>query len=109
MAEQLIERPCCGKAMSVPELISQCTVSFPAQMRVRFECTHCGKETVLQMEDGLVETGQVKKEPDPEFVVDQKIHVPDLAVSKSFSRLKQTYTGLTLSYKGQKHQIPAGS
>ena len=70
--------PRCRKALTVPELLDNCAVSWPNQRWLGFECPRCHAGWHVQVRNGHATIGELDGAPGPAFFPKISARVPGL-------------------------------
>ena len=100
MAAGTFQCPSCRAPCSPAELFAHCTVSWPNQRWLLFECPGCGTSSHVEVADGRAALGELDGAPGPAFFATQSVSIPGLRVGTS-SR------GVALSLNGTRTVVPA--
>jgi len=74
--------PRCRAAHSVVTVLDHCTISWPNQRWLLFECPACGNEdSHVEVEDGRLASGVLDGAPGPAFMPQDSVAVPGLRYS----------------------------
>ncbi|MDQ5938053.1 MAG: hypothetical protein QG574_5416 [Cyanobacteriota bacterium erpe_2018_sw_21hr_WHONDRS-SW48-000092_B_bin.40] len=66
----MLRCPSCQKCVSPLQVLEHCSVSWPDQQWLLFECPICTKHSHVQVRDGLLELGELDGTPGPCFCAD---------------------------------------
>ena len=82
--------PKCASAYGVATVFDHCTVAWPNQGWLWFDCPGCGKGFHVELEPGRVSIGGIDGAPGPAFFPDETVEVDGLTYEKRFGGLEVT-------------------
>src|SRR4051812_45023766 len=92
--------PACRSGAPVEAVFDHCTVSWPNQGWLWFECPACGKGSHVELSGTAVSIGELDGGPGPCFVPKATIEVPGLQVAR-------LGWGMKISYKTREWNVRA--
>ena len=86
----MLRCPSCQKCVSPLQVLEHCSVSWPNQQWLLFECPICKKHSHVQVSDGLMELGELDGTPGPCFCADTTLDLPGLKVVCASAQIQCT-------------------
>jgi len=92
--------PACATPHDPAAVLAACSVSWPHQKWLLFECPMCQKDAHVEVSNGTLAVGSLDGGPGPCFFPDQTLSVPGLKVTADGK-------GVTVLFKGKRTRVPA--
>jgi predicted RNA-binding Zn-ribbon protein involved in translation (DUF1610 family) len=95
-----VQCPACGAACDAASVLAACTVSWPNQRWLLFECPVCGRDAHVEVSNGRLAIGSLDGAPGPCFFPTQTLALRGLQVTADAG-------GVTVVFKGKRRRVPA--
>jgi hypothetical protein len=95
-----VKCPACGVSYSPAQILAGCTVSWPNQRWLLFECPRCKGDAHIEVSNGSLAIGGIDGAPGPCFMPDQTLALRGLRVTASEGVV-------TVVLKGKRTRVPA--
>jgi hypothetical protein len=90
----------CGASLGAAQVLAACTVSWPNQKWLLFECPSCHGDAHVQVSNGRLAIGVLDGAPGPCFLADQTVALAGLKVTANAG-------GITVVLDGKRTRVPA--
>lgn len=81
----------CKSPMALEAIFDHCSVSWPQQRWLWFDCPSCGRGSHIELGKEEVSIGGIDGAPGPCFIQDETVPAPGLQVSRRPGRLVVRY------------------